>query len=263
MKKSDAPITEFYDDEMTNLTMFFSNGKKEFWNFDKVKDLHVDKCLFFFPRHFNKLKEIYGKCELIYEFKSASTISPVYLYDKKVLIALCPLGGPAATNLMEELIYVGIKYFIGTGSCGAIQKVDFNNFFIPDKAIRDEGTSYHYLPPSRFVETNNILRSSIKTVLKNNNLPFSEGVVWTTDAIYRETQKRIFARIKDGAVAVEMETASLASVAKARKVNYACLLYYSDFNNGKIWESRRYDKYELRTRVIKLAVAALLRLDDD
>lgn len=259
---NNAPITEFFDDEATSLNMFFSNGKKEFWKFDEVKKLGIDKCLFFFPRHFENLKGIKRKCKLVYEFMSASTISPVYLYDKKVLIALCPLGGAAATNLMEELIFVGIKHFVGTGSCGAIQNIDLDQFFVPYRAIRDEGTSYHYLPPKRFVGTSSNIDAALEKALRKHEKNYTVGVVWTTDAIYRETQKRIFARLKDGAIGVDMETASLAAVAEQKKVDYGCLLYFSDYNNGSLWKSRFYDKIKLRNDVINIAVDALLSLDE-
>lgn len=254
----DCPIAEFYDDDMENLFMFFSNGKKEFWRFAKVKELGIDKCILFFPRDFKKLKNIYNKCELVYEFKSASSISPVYLFDNKILIALCPLGGAASVNLMEELIFVGIKEFVGVGSCGAIRPVNLEDYFIPEKAIRDEGSSYHYVKPSRYIESSNSLNKKIISVLKKHKKPYSTGISWTTDAIYRETPKRIQARINDGAQVVEMEMASLCAVAKAKKVKYATLLYYSDYNNGEVWQTRRYDKFMLREEVINLLIEALL-----
>ena len=252
------PIAEFYNDDMPNLDAFFSNGKKEFWRFNKCKELGIDKCVIFFPRHFKRIKSIYKKCKLIYEFMSASSVSPVYLYDNKVLIALCPLGGPAAANLMEELIFVGIKTFIGTGSCGAIKETDFNKFLIPTKAIRDEGTSYHYLPANKFIAVDKELSKSIANTLTKYNEPFISGITWTTDGLYRETPKRIAARKKDGAICVEMETASLAAVAKAKNVKYACLLYFSDCNNGKEWQTRFYDKYALREKILNISIEALL-----
>lgn len=254
---NDCPIAEFYDDEMSNLFMFFSNGKKEFWRFDKVKKMGINKCILFLARDFNKLKNIYDKCELIYKFKSASSISPVYLYDNKILIALCPLGGAASVNLMEELMYVGVTQFIGIGSCGAIVPVDFDELLVPVQSIRDEGSSYHYLPPSRYIETSGYLNKKIIKTLKAHGKKFKTSTVWTTDAIYRETPMRINARIKDGAVGVEMECASLSAVAKAKGVHYATLLYYSDYNNGSQWNTRIYNKFELREEMINLIIEAL------
>lgn len=254
----DCPIAEFYDDEMNNLFMFFSNGKKEFWRFEKIRKMKIHKCVLFLARDFNKLKNIYSKCELIYKFKSASSISPVYLYDNKILIALCPLGGAASVNLMEELMFVGINQFIGIGSCGAIVPVCFDQLLVPQKSIRDEGSSYHYLAPSRYVDTSAVLNAKIEKVLKLHNLDYSTNTIWTTDAIYRETPKRIAARIADGATAVEMECASLSALAVAKHVDYSMILYYSDFNNGKLWQTRIYDKYQLRELLTQLAVEALL-----
>ena len=102
-----APILEYDEDSADeSKNYFFSAGKKPFEQFDKVKKLGIYKCLIFFPRDFEKLTSIFNKCEKIYDFKSASTYSPVYLYDNKVLIALCPLGGPGAANLMEALEFV-------------------------------------------------------------------------------------------------------------------------------------------------------------
>ncbi len=261
MTKQTLPILEFFDDNNLGLDMFFSNGKKDFHKFDKVKELGIDRCVIFFPRDFQKITKIFKKCKLIYEFKSASSISPIYLYDNKVLIALCPLGGPAAANLMEELIYVGVKYFIGTGSCGVIVGADYDEFFVPQKAIREEGVSYHYLPAKKFVQTSKIINTALIKVLKSHNEKYNTGIVWTTDAMYRETPMRIVARIKDGARAVEMETASLSAVAKAKGVEYGCLLYYSDFNNGNFWQTRIYDKFALREQIILYAVETLQNLD--
>lgn len=260
MGNENVPITEFYDDEMVNLAMFFSNGKKEFWQFDECKKMGINKCIFFYPRDFRKLKTIYRKCKLIYRFKSASSVSPVYLYKNKVLIALCPLGGSAAANLMEELIYVGIKTFIGTGSCGAIKEVDLNKFFVVEKSIRDEGTSYHYLPPARYVSSSTKVIHAIKDVLEKHGEQFDAGTIWTTDAMYRETPKRIEARLKDGAMCVDMENASLSAVAKARGVDYGCLFYYSDYNDGKMWQTRFYDKFKLREKIINYSVEAILSI---
>ncbi len=255
---NDYPILEQFDDDASSLNMFFSNGKKEFYKFEKIKEQGIDKCIIFLPRDFGKLTQIYNKCELVYEFKAASSVSPVYLYDNKILIALCPLGGPAAANLMEELIFVGIKEFIGVGSCGAVSDVNIDEYFVPDRAIRDEGTSYHYLPASRYVETSKTLTDKLLKVLAKYNEAFVVGTVWTTDAMYRETPKKVEQRLKDGAIGVEMETASLCAVAKAKGVKYACLLYYSDHNNGKSWQSRFYDKFLIRTEIINYAAEALL-----
>lgn len=254
-----APILEFDEDSAEqSKNYFFSAGKKPFEQFDKAKQLGVSKCLIFFPRDFNKLTTIYEKCEKIYDFKSASTYSPVYLYDNSVLIALCPLGGPGAANLMEELEFVGINTFIACGSCGCISEtIDIEKFFIPENAIRDEGLSYHYLPASRTVSTHAEVNDALETALVEFNKKPVRSTIWTVDAMYRETPNRTERRRKEGAIGVDMECASLAACAKFNGLRFGSLLYFTDRVKPTAWEWRRYDKIKLREEVVKICLRAL------
>ena len=229
---------------------------------EKAKKLNINKCVVFFPRSFNECTEIYEKCEKIYDFKSASSISPVYIYDNKILIALCPLGGPAAANLMEELSFNGIKHFIACGTCGCIDEtIDLGNMLmLPTSAIRDEGVSYHYLPASRTVNTNNKVNKALRSSLKKFNQSFIEGKTWTIDAMYRETPNRIKRRRDEGAVCVEMECASLASVAQSKNLEFGELLYFSDLITNDSWKWRIYDKIKLRTHLLNICIDAILKL---
>lgn len=263
VKVADAPILEFdYDESSVSKEKFFNQGKKEFWRFNKVKALSVDKCIIYLPRAFELLESIKCDCELIYEFKSASTISPVYLYKNEVLIALSPLGGPAATNLMEELHFIGIKKFIALGSCGSLSdKFDANKIIIPTSAIRDEGVSYHYLPASRYVETSERINKALEEKLNKHKIPYTSARVWTIDAIYRETPNRIARRYEEGAIAVEMECASLAAVAKHKGIDFGQILYVSDTIKGIDWQLRRYDKVKLRTELLKVCIETIRSLE--
>lgn len=254
-----APILEYDNDSAEFLKdRFFATGKKPFKNFDKVKKLGITKCIFFLPRDFRKLTTIYKKCKKIYEFKSASSCSPVYLYANKVLIALCPLGGPSSANLMEELEHVGIKTIIACGTCGCINPdVNIESYFIPTEAIRDEGLSYHYLPASRTVRTSAKINSAIKQVLQNNNETFVTGKIWTIDAMYRETPNRITRRVNEGSLAVDMECASLSACAKFNNIKFGQLLYFTDRVSSTNWEWRFYDKIKIRTHLIELCLQAL------
>jgi len=258
-----APILEFdYDDSEISMVDFFNNGKRGFENFDKIREMGIDKCIIFFPRAFKDCKDIYSKCEKIHDFKSASTISPIYLYDNKLLIALCPLGGPASANLMEELNFNGIKNFIACGTCGCIdERINITNMFmLPTSAIRDEGVSYHYLPAARTVDTNKKVNTALKNSLEKFKQPYIEGKTWTIDAMYRETPQRIKRRRNEGAISVEMECASLASVAKHNKINFGELLYFSDMVTNTSWDWRIYDKIKLRTHLLNICIDAIMQL---
>ena len=262
-KYENAPILEWDEDNAEDaLKYFFADGKKPFHMFDDVKKKGIDKCIIFFPRSFEKCKEIYKKCKKIYEFKSASTISPVYLYDNKVLIALCPLGGPACANLVEELDFVGIKKFIACGSCGCIvDNIDIDNlFFIPTSAIRDEGVSYHYIPASRYIETNSVVNKALAEAMEKAKQPYITGRTWTIDALYRETPNRTKRRVEEGAVGVEMECASLAAVAQYNRLLFGTLLYFTDTVAKGSWKWRRYDKVQIRTQLLKICIDAIMSL---
>lgn len=254
-----APILEWDCDSAKKAKeYFFRSGKKPFENFDCVKQLGITKSLIFFPRDFQKLTKIKRKCKLIYEFKSASSVSPVYLYDNKLVIALCPLGGPGAANLMEELEFVGIKTFVSCGTCGCIGKdTNLESYFIPTSAIRDEGLSYHYLPASRTVETSLKVNNAIKQALQEFGVNYVEGKVWTCDAMYRETPERTKRRIAEGAIGVDMECASLCACSKFNKVEFGELLYFSDKTDGVNWEWRIYDKIKLRYQLVEICFRAL------
>ena len=255
-----APILEWDDDDASDAKeYFFAQGKKNFDAFDEIQKRGIDKCIIFYPRSFDECLTIYNKCVKIYDFKSASTISPVYLYDNRIIIALCPLGGPASANLIEELGFVGINKFIACGSCGCIvDNLEIDDlFFIPTTAIRDEGLSYHYVPASRYIETTKRVNDALELALHKFNQPYVTGTTWTIDAMYRETAKRTARRIKEGAISVEMECASLAAVAHYNNYEFGELLYFTDKVMGKKWKWRRYNKVELRTKLLEICISAI------
>ncbi|MEG1581729.1 MAG: nucleoside phosphorylase [Clostridia bacterium] len=259
MDASNAPILEWDDDSsQVSKEYFFRQGKKDFSDFEEVMDKAVEKCIIFLPRAFEDCKEIYRDCKKVYDFKSASTISPIYLYKNKILIALCPLGGPAATNLVEELSYIGIRTFIACGSCGCLDEtLDINTLIIPTDSIRDEGTSYHYMPASRTVETSSAVNKAIEKVLKRNKEKYIKSRIWSTDSIYRETPNRIARRKAEGAIGVEMECASIAAVAKYYNIYFGELLYFTDLIGPHKWDWRKYDKIALRTKILHICIDAL------
>ena len=145
-------------------------------------------------------------------------------------LCLCraPLGGSAAVQLMDFLIGHGVSSVISAGSCGTLIDLPENTFLIPKRALRDEGASYHYLSPSRYVEIAPKIRSVIKAVLLEKGLNYTECTTWTTDGFYRETEAMVAYRREEGCAVVEMECASLAACAQFRGVNFGQLLYTAD-----------------------------------
>lgn len=154
-------------------------------------------------------------------------------------LCLCraPLGGSAAVQLLDFLLGHGVTQVIAVGSCGALASLPENAFLIPTKALRDEGASYHYLPPARYVETSLKIRTAIKQVIQAHNLTCSECITWTTDGFYRETEEMVAYRRNEGCLVVEMECASMAACASFRGAEFGQLLYTAD----SLADVRNYD----------------------
>lgn len=145
-------------------------------------------------------------------------------------LCLCraPLGGSGAVQLLDFLFGHGVQQIIAAGSCGALAPLPENAFLLPTKALRDEGTSYHYLPPARYVETSPRLRSVMSQVLRDHGLSCAECTTWTTDGFFRETEAMVAHRREEGCLVVEMECASMAACAAFRGKEFAQLLYTAD-----------------------------------
>jgi uridine phosphorylase len=110
-----------------------------------------------------------------------------------------------------------------------------------DRALRDEGTSYHYAPPSEFAEADPGILAAASAALNAAGLPAHVGASWTTDAPFRETEQAIQAARSRGILAVEMEAAALYTFARRKGVAVLCLAHVTntmgqeegDFDKGE------------------------------
>ena len=166
------------------------------------------------------------------------------------------VGAPLAAALFEEVIALGCRRFIVCGGAGVLDgEIDVGELLIPVSAVRDEGTSYHYLPPAREVAASKQMVHTITQVLETEGVPFTKTKTWTTDAIYRETTARIANRRAEGCSCVEMEAAALFAVAQHRHIDIAMLLYAGDDVSGSDWQSRDWlQQQELRQNLIQLGI---------
>ena len=160
----------------------------------------------------------------------------IYVYDNIVMFVPF-VGNPNASGVMEELHYLGINKFIAAGSAGLIDgKFDPNKLFIIDKAIRDEGGSYHYLPAETYVNTDDDVTNAIKKAFDEHGISYEVGTTWTIDSLYKESEQRISKRISQGATAVEMECATWCAVAKSKGLKFGQFLFFSDIVSNNNWE---------------------------
>jgi purine-nucleoside phosphorylase len=139
------------------------------------------------------------------------------------------LGAPQAAMVMEKIIALGAKRICLFGWCGSLQPdLKIGDIVIPLHAVAEEGTSKHYPIGKRKPGTDQALNRTLERALKQAGLPFRKGVVWTTDAPYRETVSKVNAFQGRGVLAVEMEMSALMTVAIYRSVKLSGLLVVSD-----------------------------------
>ena len=132
-----------------------------------------------------------------------------------------------------------------------------NEFLIPTKALRDEGTSYHYLPAARYAEPASEAVQAIEKTFRALGLPFRECITWTTDGFFRETRDMVAYRKAEGCATVEMECAALAACAKKRGAAFGQILYTADsLANAEQHDDRDWGKDSLR-KALELCVEVL------
>jgi uridine phosphorylase len=195
----------------------------------------------------------------------ASTVASVSDYGlvrvrPKVGIAFLRMGSPFAAMAMEELIAHGVREFVAVGAAGALDPdLRTGEMVVCTRAIRDEGTSHHYLPASLYAHPTPRLRRQLQSTLDRDDVPYREGPTWTTDAPYRETLVEVRRFRKCGVLTVEMEAAALFTVARRLGAEAAALFVVSDHLKDTGWEPRFADigprlRIALREAVRSLAV---------
>ncbi len=144
------------------------------------------------------------------------------------------IGAPNASTFMEEMIVGGAREFINMGTAGGLYQ---EGVFLCDRAIRDEGTSHHYLPDGTYSYPDSALTEKLGKYLERAGIDYQPGTTWTIDAPYRETMREIEHYKKKGVRTVEMEAAALFAVAKVRNVKIASMFAVSDVL-GEKWDPK-------------------------
>jgi uridine phosphorylase len=201
----------------------------------------------------------------IAELRSMMGPLPVFRVEhegRPVAVAHPGLGGPFVAAFLEEVIALGCRKFIVCGAAGVLDRaLARGSVLIPHAAVRDEGTSYHYVPPAREVEADAHVVRIQESVLKAQGVPYRIGKTWSTDALYRETPSSIARRKVEGCLTVEMECAALLSVAKFRGVRLGQFLSSGDDVSGQVWDPRHGNGTQsFPERLFWLSVETCLRL---
>jgi uridine phosphorylase len=141
----------------------------------------------------------------------------------------CAVGASFAVLLAEQLFVSGCRFLISVTSAGQILAQGQTPYFVViDRALRDEGTSYHYLPPAEFADADPVLAEAAMAALRRTGRRIYRGAAWTTDAPFRETAGAIERCRARNILAVEMEAAALYAFARARQKPVLCLAHVTN-----------------------------------
>jgi len=169
----------------------------------------------------NRLKKVnsfFGDC---YQIKGRGT--------RIAILSDFGIGAPVSVVLLEQYAALGVRKFILVGMAGGLQPgMQAGELVVCDRALRDEGTSYHYLEPAKYVEASLEITEQFKVHLENLTSNYSVGPSWTTDAPFRETDEEVEIYKKEGILTVEMEAAALFAAGQRLDLQVAAAFSIGD-----------------------------------
>jgi uridine phosphorylase len=158
--------------------------------------------------------------------------------DKVAVLGNFGIGAPAITSISDEMMAWGVQRIVILSLAGGLQPdLAPGSIVVSDRAIRDEGTSYHYLAPARDVQASSGLVSALTNALKQRGLDPTIGAVWSTDAPYRETRAEAESFQREGIKAVDMESAGVYAAAQLRGREAASTFVIGDSLAGPRWSA--------------------------
>jgi uridine phosphorylase len=209
---------------------------------------------------FNRILEIFHLRQIA-ATGMANIDIPVYELEyngSKIALFLSCVGAPACVAGYEDIIAMGLQTLVLFGTCGVLDKnIEDCSIIIPTSAVRDEGTSYHYVEATDEIPVNKKYIEEFVMILEKYNYSYTSGKVWTTDACYRETNAKLEKRKASGCICVDMECSAMAAVAKFRNRTIFHFFYSADNLDADNWEIRclgNQVKLEEKEKIALLAI---------
>ena len=187
--------------------------------YNRPADVAPHCVITFFQEVIDRLGEA-GRLRIVKKIRSEIGRHPLYELEvegRRLAVIHPGVGAPLAAALLEAVIARGCRKFIVCGGVGVLDRtIAAGRVIVVESAVRDEGTSYHYAPPSRTVEASAEASAALESVLRERGVAYQVGRSWTTDAIFRETRDKVVRRREEGCIVVEMEAAAFFAVARFR-----------------------------------------------
>lgn len=179
------------------------------------------------------------------QFATTSTANmeiPIYKANykgKEFALFMSYVGAAGCVAILEDILAMGAQKLIIFGSCGVLDSsIEDCSVIIPSMAMRDEGTSFHYAPPSDEIVVNTKYIDLFSDILDRYKYKYHVGKVWTTDGIYRETRDKVNLRKSQGCICVDMECSAVAALAQFREKDIFHFFYAADNLDSEKWDER-------------------------
>jgi uridine phosphorylase len=247
IKNNDFPVLEFDDDTDAIVNPFK-------WN---MEPFSTDKLIItFFPDVIKNLLEN-NQLELERHFAGENPVD-IYRFKNQpeIMITLGYAGCPSCAGNLEVFAACGAKKVMFCGGGGVLEKnIEVGKLLVVEGAIRDEGFSYRYIEPSRYIYTDKKITKKITDYLEAHKISYFTGLTWTTDAMFRETKALVEKRKSEGAKIVEMEQAGCIAISQYRSFDYGAIIYGGDDVSQDEWDTRSWDKRKgIRYNLVMLCV---------
>ena len=247
IKNNDFPVLEFDDDTDAIVNPFK-------WN---MEPFSTDKLIItFFPDVIKNLLEN-NQLELERHFAGENPVDIFRFKNQpEIMITLGYAGCPACAGNLEVFAACGVKKVMFCGGGGVLEKnIEVGKLLVVEGAIRDEGFSYRYIKPSRYIYTDKKITKKITDYLEAHKISYFTGLTWTTDAMFRETKALVEKRKSEGAKIVEMEQAGCIAISQYRSFDYGAIIYGGDDVSQDEWDTRSWDKRKgIRYNLVMLCV---------
>ena len=201
---------------------------------------------------------------------NANGEQPVYYAEYKgleIAFFMIDVGAPMSVAMLEDVFAMGVEKVIIFGTCGVLEKgIEDCSIIIPNCAMRDEGTSYHYAAASDEIKVNQKYMGTFIKMLDELQIKYTVGKTWSTDAFYRETSEKIARRKEQGCVCVDMECSANAAVAEFREKDLVQFFYAADNLDSEEWDVRSLSndsKLEEKDRIAMIALELAVRIKNE
>ena len=210
---------------------------------------------------FERMLALFPEAEQIATMKCASQLFPVYRVkyrEVELALYMSAVGAPACVGQQEEMYAMGAECLVIFGTCGVLDRnIGDCAIILPESALRDEGTSYHYAAPSDEIAVNVRHAELFRALLEELHVSCVSGKVWTTDSMFRETREKTARRRDAGCIAVDMECASVAAVAQFRGKEALHFFYAADNLDAEEWDERSLSNHANLPEKDRIAAIAL------